>query len=301
MRLIGHVPTEANATTFSDYLFTQGITNEVEAEKEGWAVWIHSEDEWTRAKELLGAFLGNPRDPQYIRQAGKARELRRQEAAVEEERASRVFDRSKVFARTMPYGVGALTMVMVTLCGAVSVLAWAGYEDRIRDELLMTHVAMDGSWLKGLPEIRNGEFWRLLTPVFVHFTVLHLLFNMLCLLSLGSMIEAREGTGRLGLLVVIFGVASNLAQYKWGGVGPNFCGFSGAIYGLLGYAWMKGKFDPSSGLELHPQTVAMMLIWFFVCLFGWVPGIANTAHAAGLVLGIAIGLLACLRFFRRRS
>ena len=57
MRLIGHLPNETSATTFSDYLYVEGITNEVEAEKEGWAVWIHSEDEWTKAIELLSAFL----------------------------------------------------------------------------------------------------------------------------------------------------------------------------------------------------------------------------------------------------
>src|SRR6266511_3501207 len=53
MRLIGHLPSETSATTFSDYLYVQGITNEVEAEKEGWAIWIHSEDECSQAKEML--------------------------------------------------------------------------------------------------------------------------------------------------------------------------------------------------------------------------------------------------------
>jgi GlpG protein len=299
MRLIGHLPNEASAVTFSDYLFGQGISNEVEAEKDGWAVWIHSEDELPRAKTLLTAFEGNPHDPQYAKKALKAREMRRQAAAETEESASRVFDREAVFAKTLPYGVGPLTVIIVGLSVALAVLAWAGYRDRIQEELFMTRTDQLGRYAQGLLEISHGEFWRLLTPVFVHFTPLHLLFNMLWLLDLGSMVEARQGTGRLGLLVIFLGIGSNLAQYFWGGVGPNFNGMSGVVYGLLGYIWMKGKFDPSSGLYLHPHTVAMMLIWFFLCLTGWVPRIANMAHAAGLGLGIAWGFLTSLPLLRR--
>jgi len=299
MRLIGHLPSEANAVTFSDYLFGHGISNAVEAEKEGWAVWIHSEDELPRAKQMLTAFSINPHDPQYAKKAQKAREERRRATAEAEETGGRVFDREKVFAKSLPYGVGALTLVLVGLSVAIAVLSWAGYEGRIREELMMTRIDQSGTAARGLPEISRGEFWRLLTPVFVHFAVLHLLFNMLWLLDLGSMVEARQGTGRLGLLVVVIGVASNLAQY-WVG-GPFFSGMSGVVYGLLGYIWMKGKFDPTSGLYLHPHTVAMMLIWFLVCLMGWVPNIANMAHAAGLGLGVVWGLLTSLPAIRKRA
>jgi len=54
---------------------------------------------------------------------------------------------------------------------------------------------------------------------------------------------------------------------------------------------MKGKFDPGSGMFLHPQTVTMMLIWFFVCLVGLIPHIANTAHGVGLGVGVAWGFI----------
>ena len=63
---------------------------------------------------------------------------------------------------------------------------------------------------------------------------------------------------------------------------------------------LKGKFDPSSGLYLHPQTVLMMLIWFFVCWLGWIPNIANYAHTGGLVAGMAWGLASSFWAKRRR-
>ena len=95
-----------------------------------------------------------------------------------------------------------------------------------------------------LPEVAHGEVWRLITPIFLHFHFLHIFFNMMWLFDLGSMVEARESTWKLLLLVLFIGVISNLgSDYA---KGPAFGGMSGVIYGLLGYVWMKGKFDPAS-------------------------------------------------------
>jgi GlpG protein len=71
---------------------------------------------------------------------------------------------------------------------------------------------------------------------------------------------------------------------------------SGVVYGLLGYVWIRGKFDPASGLYLHPYNVIMMLVWFFACLLHLIPNIANTTHAVGLGIGIAWGYLSSLRY-----
>ena len=304
MRLIGHVPSEANATTFSDYLLLEGIGNEIEQDKEGWAVWIHSEDEWRQAKEILSSFLANPADPRFLLQAGKAQALRQQAGASAQSAEGQMPERRAVFRATMPYSVGSLTMVVVALCVALSVLAWSGHTERIYRELLMTKVTLvDGkpsSPAAGLPEIRSGEFWRLLTPAFVHTNLLHLLLNMLWLLDLGSMIESRLGTGRLGLKIILFGILSNLAQFFWMEDG-FFSGLSGVNYGLFGYMWVRGRHDSQSGLYLHPLTVGMMVIWFFVCLTGKIPNVPNMGHAAGFGLGILWGYFASLPALRRRA
>lgn len=302
MRLIGHVPNEAHATTFSDFLLVQGIANEIESDKQGWAVWVHSEDEWTRARQMLDTFLLNPRDPQYAAKAGEAPRVRERIKDENEEAESRVYNRRAVFRATMPYGVGPLTTVIVFLCVAIAVLAWTGHKERIFQELLLTRVDATETgvqWQTGLKEIRAWEVWRLLTPAFVHIDVLHLLFNMLWLLDLGSMVEGRQGTGRFGLKLIVFGVLSNLGQFLL--TGPWFNGFSGVNYGLFGYIWVRGRMDPRSGLYLHPHTVAMMIIWYFLCLFGVISNVANMGHAVGMGLGIVWGFLASLPASRRRS
>ena len=76
------------------------------------------------------------------------------------------------------------------------------------------------------------------------------------------------------VLVLVIAAVSNVGQYLMSG--PSFGGMSGVVYGLLGYVWMQGKFNPASGLALHKQTVTLMIIWFFLCLSGLMGNIANT-------------------------
>ena len=104
----------------------------------------------------------------------------------------------------------------------------------------------------------------------------------------GTAIELRHGWKYLLALVLVTGVISNLGQYYW--EGPLFLGMSGVIYGLFGYIWMKSQFDPRSGFFLHPTNVAIMLIWLALGFTKIMP-IANGAHTAGLVTGVAWGLI----------
>ena len=293
MRVIGHLPDEASAATFSDFLYVQGITNQVEADAGRWAVWIHADEHLEKAKDWLAHFRGHPGDPRFRKESAQARALREREAADQDAAGRRFFDRKQVFRSTTPYGIGPLTFGLVLACVVV-----AGLRFGWSDEQVLRALRISNYFKQVLPEVLGGEVWRLFTPTLLHFGVLHLLFNMMWLFDLGAMIEGRQGTRRLALLVVVIAGLSNLGQYY--ASGPNFGGMSGVVYGLLGYIWMKGKFDPASGLNLHPQTVAMMLIWFVLCLTGWIGQIANTAHGVGLVVGMAWGILAGHPRFRKR-
>lgn len=137
----------------------------------------------------------------------------------------------------------------------------------------------------GLPEIRSGQLWRLITPIFLHFAWFHLLFNGVWMWQLGSLIEKRLSSLDLALLVVVIGIGSNVAQFL--STGPAFGGLSGVVYGLLGYFWVQGRFNPRFGLILNNVVVYIMLAWFGLCWIGVIPNVANWAHTAGLVLGMA--------------
>jgi GlpG protein len=121
----------------------------------------------------------------------------------------------------------------------------------------------------------------------LHFGAMHLLFNMFWLFDLGSAIERRKGTLFLAALILSSCVIANFAQYFWDG--PHFGGMSGVVYALFGYVWMKGKFEPQDGLGVGQQTVLIMIVWLFLCMTGWLGPIANAAHVAGLLVGMAMG------------
>ena len=142
----------------------------------------------------------------------------------------------------------------------------------------------------GLQAALEGQFWRFLTPVFLHFGFAHIIFNMLWMWQLGGPFERRLSSGELLSFVVVVGVLSNLAEYVYHPHVP-FGGMSGVVYGLLGYFWIQGKFNPRFGMRLHKAIVVMMLIWFVVCWLGWVGNIANMAHTIGLGLGMTWGFV----------
>lgn len=309
MRFIGNLPDELAATTFGDVLRSLGIEYQIESEPSGgrWTLWVRSEDDVEPARERLTAFLEDPARPEFVVRAREGAVQRRLMEDATADAAELAGGDGAVLRRMFPHGVGALTAVLAGICLAIACAAWAGYGGQVFDQLLITRMTPEGRgirWNGSLPEIfEQGEFWRLLTPALVHFNVAHLLLNLLWLIDLGSAIENRQGAGRLGLLFVTIAIGSNLAQTWWGG--PAFCGVSGVLFGLLGYMWMKGRFDPESGLALHPYTVVLMLVFFsfaigggFSALFGI--SMANGAHAAGLLMGILFGLATSLPALRRR-
>ena len=180
-----------------------------------------------------------------------------------------------------------LTTALVAICVVIARASGFGRSLAALSPFLITRY-QDA----GLPEIVAGQYWRLITPVFIHFGILHITFNMLWLWQLGSAIEQRQGWRDLTLLMVVIGVTSNLAQFY--ATGPLFGGMSGVVYGLLGYFWMQGRFNPRFGMALQRPVVVMMLAWFVICWAGLVGNIANVAHTAGLVMGIVVGYAAAV-------
>ena len=175
-----------------------------------------------------------------------------------------------------------LTVALMVICLIVAFFSRVGANTESLLPLFISEYAN-----AGLPEIFSGQLWRLITPIFIHFTYLHIIFNMLWLFDLGRALEITQKSPQLGLLVVVIGVSSNLAQYWWSG--PSFGGMSGVVYGLFGYVWMQARYNPRSGLIMNQQIMWMMMAWFVICWLGIVGNVANMAHTVGLLSGGALG------------
>jgi GlpG protein len=148
---------------------------------------------------------------------------------------------------------------------------------------------------EGLERILSGQVWRLVTPIFLHFGIPHILFNAWAIILEGTLIETRRSSFRLGVLVLVSAVLSNLGQYafmdKFDPSGLHgFGGLSGVSYALFGYVWMKSQYEPEQGMILHPNTIMFALLWLVLCMTGAMGPIANAAHVVGLVVGMVFGL-----------
>lgn len=143
-----------------------------------------------------------------------------------------------------------------------------------------------------------GEFWRLLTPAFLHFGFFHILFNSLWLWDLGRRLELSLGGIHYMLFFVITAVAANVAQYWWSGA-ALFGGMSGFVYALVGFIWLRQRLVPHPLLAVPPGIIGFMLFWLVLCMTGVVDyfiggSIANAAHLGGLIAGIILGVVSGL-------
>lgn len=319
MRQLTTLPDNDAARALADYLLTLQIETQLENQPDGWAIWVRDEDHMPRARQELEEFQRNPSDPRYQSAGSTAATLRKQK--VQEEKA--YHRRQERFSARMGRAgtAGTVTITLIAISVIVFVLKdGSPFGQSLQQALsiapykyfLVTfdpfageagkRVEMRSPWLE---PILHGQIWRLVTPIFLHFGILHIVFNMWWLYFLGGAIEWKRGRVRYLALVLVTAALSNLAQYFLGRIGsgmplgslprsPNFGGMSGVVYGLFGYVWMKARFQPELGLHIDHTNIIIMIGWFFLCMTGWIGPVANVAHGAGLIAGMLIGYVPTL-------
>jgi rhomboid protease GluP len=145
----------------------------------------------------------------------------------------------------------------------------------------------------------EGQYWRLLTSMFLHGGFLHVILNGVALYQLGSLFELLLGSKRLLGTFFVTGLAGSLASILWNQFGPNAhperpsVGASGAIFGLLGalIAFLlrrRGRLTPAA-----KSLLSQLLFWAGVNIFLGVSSrlIDNAAHLGGLAAGLLCGLV----------
>ena len=141
------------------------------------------------------------------------------------------------------------------------------------------------------PLTLSGGWWRLVTYMFLHGSLLHIGFNMWCLWDLGALCESLYGRWTFAGIYLITGIAGGLASIGWN---PQVwsVGASGAIFGLAGAliaSFYLGEFSlPRVAIS---GTLRSLLIFAGVNLFlgGMFAGVDNACHIGGLVSGLMLG------------
>jgi len=297
MRHIGSFANEAQARYFTDFLLSREIRSHLDQEADrSWSIWIRDEDQVEEAQSALARFQANPTAPEFQKAPEAAAKAREAEAKDLEKYRRRIRSSKSLFVKFGGYGIGLLTFSLMLVCAYVAIFSKFGHDDQwLRDWHITDPMDHTGRFL---PEVSQGQFWRLITPIFIHYGPLHLIFNMMLFYQLGSMIEARQNSLFLLAFIAVSAALSNFAEYYFYHH-INFGGMSGIVYALAGYIWIRGKYNRASGLFLSKQTVTSLLIWLVVCFTGIVGPVANGAHLAGLITGMVWGRASAYLAMRR--
>ena len=132
------------------------------------------------------------------------------------------------------------------------------------------------------PAVAGGDYYRLVTSAFVHFGILHLLFNLWALYVIGPPLEHWLGRLRFGALYTLSALGGSVLVYLAAPIGAQTAGASGAVFGLFGATLVVAK-----RLNLDVKWVIGLIVLNLVLTFS-VPGVSWQGHVGGLVTGALI-------------
>jgi len=257
------------AQAFSDYLHTLQIKNSIKHDEFEYLLIIKEDAQRSLAERELTAFIDHPNDRKYLSASWETG------APTNSHSEGSLFN-SDLLSNFYRKG-GLVSHAIFALCVLVYLITNIGLVDPMQSPFaFFTHTPFDYS-----------QSWRFIGPVFLHFSLLHIAFNLLWWWELAGQVERQQG--KLALLVIFFvtGISSNLAEYYL--VGPYFGGLSGVVYGLVGYCWLSGKLSKGANLSLPDSYFLFLLGWLALGFIDILPvNIANYAHLVGLLAGLIL-------------
>jgi len=178
---------------------------------------------------------------------------------------------------------------------------FAGYEPESTmtrlwgfDVLSLIRYGSGFAWLT----IQLHEWWRIVTPVFLHGGLLHFVFNSMALVQLGPLVEDEYGTERLAAIYVVCGIAGSAASQLLREE-SHTVGASGALCGLLGlllvHGWRIGGAYGQRLKSVMMQNVVLMIGMSLLPRIDWMN------HLGGFAMGCAMGFIAPSGPFRNRT
>lgn len=274
MRPVLQVDLSEDLSTFTRFLWANEVPHRVTEDNSGQTLWVTERVSVERISELYS----------YWREGGDLDRI-----SVQQSQRVKVFSLSELWLFPI-----TLMLLALSIIATLAINFGANTDWLSRLSFSPFDIKANQVFYSDVSELlAAGEYWRLITPIFLHFSLLHILFNLLWVWVIGRHIERLHGALVFVSLVGVSGISSNFAQYFVSG--PLFGGMSGVVFGVLGYAWL---WDRLAGpcFRIPPALMGFMLFWLALGFSGALEfmglgAIANTAHLVGLLAGLFCALI----------
>ena len=271
MRLVGAFTDKNLAKRFCGYLIGAGMESQLREGEHGFEVWVLDNHNLDEAKQSYAEFNRNPQDPIY--ETKHKDNVRKQRA--------RDRDLKRHYRQYFPRpGGNQITISLIVICVVIYLLSFSPFGRAI---FYYLYLSLPGYSALSVWRLQP---WRLFTPMFLHFSIWHILFNMFWLYDFGTLIETKDKKLFYIFFILFASLLSGLLQFVI--AGPYFGGMSGVVYALFAYIWISSKYNLRSGYYMSNQIVIWMLGWFILCFTGFLGPVANFGHLGGLAAGCIV-------------
>lgn len=277
---VAQVSLESDLSAFSEWLYSQGLVHRIVEEQGEQVIFIEDSHLEAQVQQILQRYLTEPDFKLHLDLQPKKRLLTPHFEAM--------YPRAKPAQAPFIFIFMAISVVVALLTdfgqGGPILRAFLILDPLSLDVDLGS---IDGRIQGLLVMLGRGELWRLISPDFIHFNVMHITFNLLMLWVLGGQLEIQKGSFSFFVLSVFVSIISNIAQLL--DTGYLFGGLSGVVYGLVGYCWLLKRVEPR--IFFPDILMKFSLVWL---LMGYTPitewlgwgRMANAAHLYGLLAGV---------------
>ncbi|MBQ60758.1 MAG: rhomboid family intramembrane serine protease [Gammaproteobacteria bacterium] len=288
------IPSDIDLRLFSVFLQQAGVVHRITEEGVAQVVWINSEDDRLKVLHFYGQLSSGA-------------------LVLQDQVGARSSDMSVVSRLLANVGRFPLTMLLLLVNVLLFPVTYGVNQGDLSGlfaqmTLLEFSVIGDKIYFSNLTHIlESHQYWRLLTPMFIHFGWIHIVFNLLWVWEIGRRIELISGSSVLLLVTIVSSLGANFLQYAMSGAGL-FGGMSGVVFGYLGHSLVWDKLVPGRKMGLRSGIYIFMLVFLAIGFTGafdllGLGSLANGAHLGGLLGGILTGGVAGMlqRFDRQET
>tara|TARA_B100001094_G_scaffold332168_1_gene403128 strand:+ start:1824 stop:2678 length:855 start_codon:yes stop_codon:yes gene_type:complete len=272
--IIGRISDARLAQAFVDYMKVQHIDISIIQEDHHFALVVHKQEDVDQAQQEWHQFVKQPEHPRY------------RIASWHQGNTGTQF-KNPYQSTSLWQNIKGQSGLFTQLVMGLSILLFLGMKVGLGYFIFNAL-----GFFKVISADSVVEFWRFITPNLLHFSILHLVFNILWWWQLAGQIEQKLGSSKIVELFLTTGLMASLTQFFV--ADSNFGGLSGVVYGLLGYFFVLQWMTHQRRLYLPHAYFGFMFFWLilgFTDLLGI--AVANGVHVGGLCCGMIQGYIDC--------